>query len=140
MHAARLHGVAAIMEHPEFPSWIPASKKPASSSLVPEMVDLVATPETDQASFDQGTLGARSVKPTTLTLVNLPHVKRALNERPNQSRCTREQRKALEAIIGLDDQGRYIIDNSFGGADVRNYSQITSSSTWQAKIGISYKF
>ena len=41
---------------------------------------------------------------------------------------------------GLDDQGRYIIDNSFGGADVRNYSQITSSSTWQAKIGISYKF
>lgn len=42
---------------------------------------------------------------------------------------------------GLDDQGRYKIDNSFGGADVRNYSQINSSSSaWQAKVGISYKF
>lgn len=48
MHAARLHGVAALMEHAEFPSWVPASKKPPSSLLVPEMIDLVATPETDR--------------------------------------------------------------------------------------------
>lgn len=41
---------------------------------------------------------------------------------------------------GLDDEGRYIINNSHNGADVRNHSQITSSSAWQAKIGVSYKF
>ncbi|TMO03641.1 MULTISPECIES: TonB-dependent receptor [unclassified Pseudoalteromonas] len=42
---------------------------------------------------------------------------------------------------GLDDQGRYLIDSSYNGTDVRNYSEIaTSSSAWQAKIGVSYKF
>lgn len=42
---------------------------------------------------------------------------------------------------GIDDDGKYIINNIYNGADVRNYSQITtSSSAWQAKIGISYKF
>ncbi|WP_404343204.1 TonB-dependent receptor domain-containing protein [Pseudoalteromonas mariniglutinosa] len=49
--------------------------------------------------------------------------------------------QAVYDFGGLDDQGRYIIDTRFNGADVRNYSQITtSSSAWQAKIGISYKF
>ncbi|WDE03144.1 TonB-dependent receptor [Thalassomonas viridans] len=42
---------------------------------------------------------------------------------------------------GLDDQGRYIIDARFNGADTRNYDTIdTGASAWQAKIGISYKF
>lgn len=42
---------------------------------------------------------------------------------------------------GLDDQGRYIIDEAYNGADVRNYTLIDqSASAWQAKIGISYKF
>ncbi|MDN3391177.1 MULTISPECIES: TonB-dependent receptor [unclassified Pseudoalteromonas] len=47
----------------------------------------------------------------------------------------------LYELSGIDDQGRYIINNKFNGADVRNYTQInTSSSAWQAKIGVSYKF
>ena len=42
---------------------------------------------------------------------------------------------------GLDEQGRTIIEPSYKGADVRNYSQIVkSSSAWQAKIGIRYTF
>lgn len=49
--------------------------------------------------------------------------------------------QAVYDFGGLDDQGRYIIDSRFNGADVRNYSQYqTSSSAWQAKIGVSYKF
>jgi outer membrane receptor for ferrienterochelin and colicin len=49
--------------------------------------------------------------------------------------------QAVYDFGGLDDQGRYIIDGRYNGADVRNYSEIsTSSSAWQAKIGISYKF
>ena len=43
-------------------------------------------------------------------------------------------------FTGLDDEGKYILDSTYGGTDVRNYSQISSSSAWQAKIGISYKF
>ncbi|MCK8104238.1 TonB-dependent receptor [Pseudoalteromonas sp. 2CM36K] len=47
----------------------------------------------------------------------------------------------LYDLAGIDGQGRYIINNKFRGADVRNYTQInTSSSAWQAKIGVSYKF
>jgi len=49
--------------------------------------------------------------------------------------------QAVYDFGGLDDEGRYIIDGKFNGADVRNYSQYqTSSSAWQAKVGISYKF
>ncbi len=51
------------------------------------------------------------------------------------------QDQAIYDFGGLDDEGRYIIDARYNGADVRNYSQIaTSSSAWQAKIGVSYKF
>ena len=49
--------------------------------------------------------------------------------------------QAVYDLAGIDDEGRYIINNRNNGADVRNYSQIsTSSSAWQAKIGVSYKF
>lgn len=49
--------------------------------------------------------------------------------------------QAVYDLAGIDDEGRYIINNRHNGADVRNYSQIsTSSSAWQAKIGVSYKF
>jgi hypothetical protein len=49
--------------------------------------------------------------------------------------------QALYDLRGLDDEGRYILDKRFDGADVRNYNSITAnSSAWQAKIGISYKF
>lgn len=41
---------------------------------------------------------------------------------------------------GLDDQGRYQIDSVFRGSDVRNYTQIDRSSSWQIKVGVSYKF
>ncbi|MDX1727608.1 MAG: hypothetical protein R3203_07360, partial [Pseudoalteromonas tetraodonis] len=49
--------------------------------------------------------------------------------------------QAVYDLAGLDDDGRYIINARYNGADVRNYSQYqTSSSAWQAKIGVSYKF
>lgn len=49
--------------------------------------------------------------------------------------------QALYDLGGLDDQGRYIIDPRFNGADTRNYDTIVkSSSSWQMKVGISYKF
>ncbi|WP_213609578.1 TonB-dependent receptor [Pseudoalteromonas sp.] len=49
--------------------------------------------------------------------------------------------QAVYDLAGLDDDGRYIINGRYNGADVRNYSQYqTSSSAWQAKIGVSYKF
>ncbi|WP_206486393.1 TonB-dependent receptor [Thalassotalea sp. G2M2-11] len=49
--------------------------------------------------------------------------------------------QAIYDFGGLDSEGRYIIDPRFNGADTRNYNGITSSSSsWQAKIGINYKF
>ncbi len=42
---------------------------------------------------------------------------------------------------GLDEDGRYILSPRFQGADTRNYNTIVqSSSAWQMKIGINYKF
>ncbi|TMO20568.1 hypothetical protein, partial [Pseudoalteromonas sp. S4741] len=53
----------------------------------------------------------------------------------------RDSDQAVYDLAGLDDDGRYIINARYNGADVRNYSQYqTSSSAWQAKIGVSYKF
>ncbi|ALO35186.1 hypothetical protein CMT41_10980 [Colwellia sp. MT41] len=49
--------------------------------------------------------------------------------------------QALYDLGGLDEQGRYIIDPRFNGADTRNYNTIVkSSSSWQMKVGISYTF
>ena len=44
-------------------------------------------------------------------------------------------------LSGLTDDGRYKIDNIYNGADTRNYSGTNlSSSGWQMKVGVSYKF
>jgi len=49
--------------------------------------------------------------------------------------------QALYDFGGLDDQGRYILDPRFEGADVRNYNNIVAaSSTWQLKVGVNYRF
>lgn len=49
--------------------------------------------------------------------------------------------QALYDFGGLDDEGRYILDKRFNGADTRNYNSIVaSSSSWQMKLGVSYKF
>ena len=107
MYAARLYSVAALMEHPAFPHWVPAHKKPASSSLLPELQDLLKYPEVDEVTFDQGTLQAKSVKPTTFHLVNFPQMKSALVDRTNASRCTSAQAKRLEKLRGQDANGRF---------------------------------
>ena len=42
---------------------------------------------------------------------------------------------------GLDDQGRYILENRFDGVTTQNYSTINlGSSAWQIKLGVNYKF
>jgi len=48
--------------------------------------------------------------------------------------------QAIYDFGGLDDDGKYILDDRFEGADVRNYNTIDKASAWQAKIGVSYKF
>jgi outer membrane receptor for ferrienterochelin and colicin len=49
--------------------------------------------------------------------------------------------QALYDLGGLDDEGRYILNKRYQGADTRNYSTIVaSSSSWQMKAGITYRF
>jgi hypothetical protein len=49
--------------------------------------------------------------------------------------------KSLYDFKGLSDDGRYQIERSFNGYDVRNYSGVNaSSSAWQIKLGVRYTF
>jgi hypothetical protein len=49
--------------------------------------------------------------------------------------------QAIYDFDGLDDEGRYVIENRFGGSSTSNYNQtVLGSSAWQAKIGVSYRF
>jgi len=49
--------------------------------------------------------------------------------------------QAIYDFGGLDNDGKYKISKVYGGADTRSYDQtVLSSSGWQMKVGISYKF
>lgn len=64
-----------------------------------------------------------------------------LNDDWGVEKIQRYPNKAIYDFKGLDSEGRYELDKVFGGADTRDYSQtVLSSSGWQAKVGISYKF
>lgn len=63
-----------------------------------------------------------------------------LNDDWGIERDMRYFNQAIYDFGGLDDQGRYKIDRRYGDFDVRNYSQIDRASSWQVKVGVSYKF
>lgn len=49
--------------------------------------------------------------------------------------------KAIYDFGGLDNNGKYILDKGFFGADTRNYSGTNlGSSGWQMKVGVNYRF
>ena len=49
--------------------------------------------------------------------------------------------KALYDFGGLSDDGKYQLERSFNGYDVRNHSgSVAASSTWQIKLGVRYSF
>jgi hypothetical protein len=41
---------------------------------------------------------------------------------------------------GLSEDGKYQLERSYDGYDVRNYSGIETSSTWHVKLGVRYSF
>jgi hypothetical protein len=49
-------------------------------------------------------------------------------------------RQSIYSFGGLDEQGRYKINKSYEGADLRNYDMISSGSAWKIKAGIRYEF
>mgnify|MGYP000456266781 CR=1 FL=1 len=49
--------------------------------------------------------------------------------------------QAIYDFGGLDSDGKYTLDKVYGGVDTRSYDRtVLSSSGWQMKVGISYKF
>ncbi|PKG82005.1 hypothetical protein CXF85_15855 [Colwellia sp. 75C3] len=49
--------------------------------------------------------------------------------------------KAIYDFGGLDDNGKYKLDKVYGGADTRNHTGTNlSSSGWQMKVGVNYRF
>lgn len=116
LHTAWLYNASGLMEHPAWPSWIPAHKLPPSSELLPELVDLAQKPGVSLFKFDQCMAGASYKKPTAFHLVHLPEIAAAFLSQPNGCKCIRGNRafSTLErrahthdTLSGLDDLGNF---------------------------------
>jgi outer membrane receptor for ferrienterochelin and colicin len=72
----------------------------------------------------------------TFTIQNLANL---LNDDWGLERSARFP-KPLYDFGGLSDDGKYKIERSFNGYDVRNYAGINNPSAWQIKLGLRYTF
>eukprot|EP00438_Fugacium_kawagutii_P026552 Skav203810 [mRNA] locus=scaffold1236:317608:322820:- [translate_table: standard] len=91
-------GGCSWCEHPQWPLWAARSSPPSIWAM--RAVRLLRQFQcVSVVSFDQCTVGADSVKPTTLLLVRLPAVRAALLARGNGGRC-HHGRGAHRSLIG----------------------------------------
>ena len=64
-----------------------------------------------------------------------------LNENWVVEKTTAYTSKALYDFHGLDDDGKYVLENVYSGVDTRSYTETNlNSSGWQMKIGVNYCF
>ncbi|PKI17615.1 TonB-dependent receptor [Colwellia sp. 12G3] len=64
-----------------------------------------------------------------------------LNDDWGVEKSLRYTSKAIYDFGGLDDNGKYKLDKVYGGADTRNHTETNlSSSGWQMKVGVNYRF
>eukprot|EP00438_Fugacium_kawagutii_P016420 Skav206440 [mRNA] locus=scaffold295:130038:133282:- [translate_table: standard] len=96
---------AAWIEHPQWPLWA-ARHCPASIWALRAMRLMRQFHCVNVVSFDQCTVGASAVKPTTLLLVRLPSVRSALLARGHGGRC-HHGRGAHQALIGRSLCGEF---------------------------------
>ena len=97
IHAAQIHGASALMEHPSFPTWVPAEKKPPSIELLPELQWLAQKPAVQLVKLHQCMLGVVSKKRTSCHLVNLPEVASELLAQENGCMCVLSNRRVPPA-------------------------------------------
>ena len=108
-------GATCIVEHPSQASW----RESASIWRLPEVAALAAHPDAELVHLHQGSLGARSLKPTTLLCANLPEMRLELDRLPGQGFVTNQS--AMRASIGTfrDGDGHH----QFYTAQLKEYPQ-----------------
>ncbi|MFQ3276517.1 MAG: hypothetical protein ACI9VO_000290 [Colwellia sp.] len=64
-----------------------------------------------------------------------------LNDDWGVEKIIRFTSKAIYDFGGLDDNGKYKLDKVYGGTDACNHTgNNLSSSDWQMKVGVNYRF
>ena len=82
--AARVYGFAAVMEHPQLPSWMPQAP---SSWKLPELKLLARAGSTECVHLDQCCCGTPWKKPARLFAVGIPELGRLVAKLPGGGGC-----------------------------------------------------
>ena len=102
--AARVYGFAAVMEHPQLPSWEPRAP---SSWKLPELAAIAQMGGVDCVHLDQCCCGTPWKKPTRLFAVGLPELGRAVGRLPGGGRCVPSLGHSHVSLSGVDENGVY---------------------------------
>ena len=116
--AARVHGFAAVMEHPQLPSWEPLAP---SSWKLPELVALSRAGGVDCVHLDQCCCGTPWKKPTRLFAVGLPELARLVSRLPGGGRCCPALGHSHVVLAGRGDDG------VFRTAPAKTYNSVMCS-------------
>jgi len=102
--AARVYGFAAVMEHPQCPTWAPGAP---SAWLLPELRCLAAAGGTASIHLDQCCCGTPWKKPTRLFAVGIPELETCVARLPGGGRCCPALGHNHVSLSGRDDSGVY---------------------------------
>ena len=86
--AARVYGFAAVMEHPQLPSWLPLAP---SSWKLPELMLLARVGGTECVHLDQYCCGTPWKKPARLFAVGIPELGRLVARLREVLPCSQTQ-------------------------------------------------
>ena len=102
--AARVYGFAAVMEHPQLPSWMPQAP---SSWKLPELKLLARAGGTECVHLDQCCCGAPWKKPTKLLAVGIPELGQLVAKLPGGGRCCPALGHSRVTLSGKGEDGVY---------------------------------
>ena len=129
--AARVYGFAAVMEHPQLPSWMPLA--PFSWKL-PELTLIARAGGTDCVHLDQCCCGIPWKKPTKLFAVGIPELGRLVARLPGGGRfCPVLGRKSV-TLTGKSGDGVYRT------APAKTYNSVVCKVLADATFGSSARF
>ena len=102
--AARVYGFAAVMEHPQLPSWMPQAP---SSWKLPELKLLARAGGTECVHLDQCCCGTPWKKPTRLLAVGIPELGHLVAKVPGGGRCRPALGHKHVSLSGKGEDGVY---------------------------------
>ena len=102
--AACVYGFAAVMEHPQLPSWMPQAQ---SSWKLPELKLLAGAGGTECVHLDQCCCGTPWKKPTRSFAVGIPELGRLVAKLPGGGRCCPALGHKHVSLSGKGEDGVY---------------------------------